>query len=460
VFARSVEVTSVSGKVTVKVPGGHPTRLRGSRTIPVGSVVDTRRGLAVVTGAPRGTTTFSADVSGAAVRVLQPRAARGGTITLELTGLDLAQCSKKSTIAKVHRAGPLKVKVPSRHRRRSSASAATVGQFQVAGRFESATSSGAATWETTDLCSATNVSAQSGTVSAQPRDFATQETELRPGYSWTLACSRSGQPPVTGLYCEGLLGMEFPSGNVLLGAGLFAKTADDRYELCITSPTRVTSCRTWAFTAPAPDGVRDGIVACAAPRAGNWKVRWRIRGVPLPPLPPYRARRASAGFLPCSGQFGSTSSPLGRTRAPLPPNAQSVNRYTLPTPAWLEDIQVYVHPIEKPGLETIQGVVYGDVNGGPGPLMGTTASAPVTSSTDADYLNLEFPQPLSLPAGDYWFGVITAGSPNIATVQLEPGTVLAFNPSAVPGVPNNPFGPFSTSDGRMSLLIDYHVDLA
>ena len=455
VIAESVELTRTGGKVSVVVPGGQRRRI-GSRTdIPVGSVVDTRKGSVVVTAAIPGGELRSADAAGAKFRVTQSRGPNSAT-TLTVIPPDRTACAR-ALASVVPTSGPLKVRVPPR-RRRGRAATATVGQFITAGQFETGANRGRAQWEATEGCGSSTVLSQQGVVAADSRDFSTEEMILRPGFLWIVSCARAGQKPVTGRYCQTFLGQEFSGGSVLFGAGLYAVTDEDRYEMCVTGPSKVPDCHTWALSAPAQDRERNGIVVCAVPQRGRYSVTWRLRGETLQlQLPPYTARKASNSVPKCSGGFGADTFPPGRQKVPLRPNSTSVNQYALPTAGTISSLDLSVVPANLAGVAYLTGVVYADENGAPGALLGTSERITVTRDDPEDLKEMFFRPPVPVPAGPSWVGVMTQGTANLAFYRYEPGATLAIGLAVVPGVANNPFGPIATENNRMSLNGRYEL---
>jgi hypothetical protein len=468
---RSVEVTPLSGRVSVAVGGHRPARLRSTRTIRVGALIDATRGKLMIASTIRGSRQpVTADVTGGRFRVSLPGRRR---TRLSLAPRAPRRC-RQATAATIYRPG-MKVRVPSRKRHRHArASASAVGAFESVGRYQTAANDGAATWDTSDTCTgtATTVSQEAGTVSTETHGPTSRpigslgasdaDSSARRASRYrvtkkvsTVACSRSGRPPVTGAYCEALYAEELSNGFVAYVPALFARTDAETFDLCITRPRAAADCRAWPFSARASDGFRDGLIACTAPRRGEYGFRWSVDGVPLASqIPPFVASRGSSFNGPCSGRFGAPYSPLGRPE-PLAPNAQSANRYVLPTAGALTSLSLFVIATHTTGAETVQGVVYGDAGGAPGPLMGTTEPVSVRSGRDEGYQDLDFSPSLSLPAGAYWIGILTQGTPNVVFARYAHDAVEAYGPSLVPGVPNDPFGPFTTKHRRVSLLVDY-----
>jgi hypothetical protein len=63
-----------------------------------------------------------------------------------------------------------------------------------------------------------------------------------------------------------------------------------------------------------------------------------------------------------------------------------------------------------------------------------------------------------VPAGDYWIGLITGGTSNVAETRYEADGTLAFNANDFAAGPSNPFGPFTTNNQRLSVKELYSVD--
>src|SRR6202022_2482410 len=95
---------------------------------------------------------------------------------------------------------------------------------------------------------------------------------LGPGQSVEYRCSLSA-PPVGARYCVAVESFETTSvisGRTVrvpeYGAGLATASPADQYDLCVTGPTRQTSCTTYPFP-PAISGFRVSAVVCE-PDAG------------------------------------------------------------------------------------------------------------------------------------------------------------------------------------------------
>jgi hypothetical protein len=185
VLARSVNLESRGGRVTVKLPGGAAAAragasaarglvaLVGARQVPVGTIVDASGGTVAVTAATAGprhlqTGTFQ----GGRFVVLQPRGKRG---LVELRLIDAASRRVCTTGRTARELASL----------RSSAD----GRFRTSGRYSSATThSSPAAWSIDDRCNGTLTRVARGSLTV--RNFRTARHKIvRAGHRY-LARSR------------------------------------------------------------------------------------------------------------------------------------------------------------------------------------------------------------------------------------------------------------------------------
>jgi hypothetical protein len=182
VLGRRVNARVVKGEVFVSLPPGAArasasvpglkgrqfVALRAARQIPVGSLLDTRKGTVGLTSATdaRGATQ-SGQFAAGVFQVLQSRSpgARG------LTELRL----KGSSFSKCRTAGHGKTATAARHSRRKvrRLRANAKGRFRTRGQYSAATVRGTV-WETTDRCDGTLVKVSRGSVAV--RDFRRKKT--------------------------------------------------------------------------------------------------------------------------------------------------------------------------------------------------------------------------------------------------------------------------------------------
>jgi hypothetical protein len=185
VLGRAVNVRVVRGRVSIRLPAGASgatatasqsrgrrfVPLRRARQIPVGSLLDTRRGTVRLTSAVNTAgRTQTSDFGGGIFQVLQSRrrSARGFT-ELRLGGGSFRGCVLRG--ASISRAMAHSARRSRRTVRRLRARGR--GRFRTRGRYASATVRGT-TWTTTDRCDGTLVSVARGRVAV--RDFRRRRT--------------------------------------------------------------------------------------------------------------------------------------------------------------------------------------------------------------------------------------------------------------------------------------------
>jgi hypothetical protein len=170
VVAKSVNVEPESGKVFVSVPAGSAfaslavpgikgrrfVPLTAARQLPVGSILDTRRGSLTLTSASsKAGEVFSGVFSAGVFQALQ---SRSGLTTLPLKGSSFGPCTV--------RAGRASAALSRRVIRRMRGNAS--GRYRTRGRYSAATVRGTI-WETIDRCDGTLTKVSRGTVVV--RDF-------------------------------------------------------------------------------------------------------------------------------------------------------------------------------------------------------------------------------------------------------------------------------------------------
>jgi hypothetical protein len=165
VRGKTAQLRVVKGVVRYRPPGAKSfVKLVGSKTIPVGSVVDTRRGtVALTTAVDAAGTTQTANFSKGQFVLAQSTAA--ALTTLTLTGGSFAACGTSATVrtaslsAKASAGGKSK-RVIRQLRGQGK------GKFRTKGRYSAATVRGT-TWLTQDRCDGTLVRVIQGTVSVR-----------------------------------------------------------------------------------------------------------------------------------------------------------------------------------------------------------------------------------------------------------------------------------------------------
>jgi DNA-binding beta-propeller fold protein YncE len=183
VLGKSVNVFVRRGQVLVRVPSGTFVPLREARQIPVGSVLDTRRGtVGLVSARDTRGGTQSGDFAAGVFQVLQSsRASARGLTELRLKGASFRGCRPRhsqATLAR-HRLSRRTIR-----RLRSNAS----GRFRTRGRFSAATVRGTV-WLTADRCDGTLTKVSRGRVAV--RDFRRRKTiTVRAGRSYLARARR------------------------------------------------------------------------------------------------------------------------------------------------------------------------------------------------------------------------------------------------------------------------------
>jgi hypothetical protein len=171
----------------------------------------------------------------------------------------------------------------------------------------------------------------------------------------------------------------------------------------------------------------------------------------------YNSPVAATGVLPCNGTAG-TPYQTGPYLQGLPSGLKIVNSYTLPTAAWLTYLTVDLAGQGR-GKEDLSAVVYQDAGGHPGRLVASTRPCVVSSgnTSDCDQNGFIFSPNVNLPAGTYWFGLLTSGKSDVAQVQ-EGHTAIAYVSANPLSAATDPFGTGFTISRRMSLQVNYTIE--
>jgi hypothetical protein len=179
-LGQSVGLAPVKGTVTVKVPGAATfTALGAGATVPVGAVLDTRKGTVQLTTAVEGGATQTATFHSGVFEVRQPANGRGLT--------DIVLRGPALTCPRVRRSGRASVRAAAaqtkrRPPRRQLWARDKGGRFRTHGKNSVATVRGTS-WVTTDTCAGTRTTVREGAVSV--RDTRRHRTVLvRAGKSY------------------------------------------------------------------------------------------------------------------------------------------------------------------------------------------------------------------------------------------------------------------------------------
>jgi hypothetical protein len=176
VLGQSVNVAPTLGAVVVRLPGARSAvPLEDASSIPVGSIVDTRRGVVALTTALPGGATQDATVHGGLFQVRQPASGRGMT-ELVLRGRK-PSCATTRAAAVADRRPPRQLWASDHH-----------GRFRTRGSNAVATVRGTS-WYMADRCDGTFTRVKRGSVAV--RDLRTGRTVLlRAGQSHLARATR------------------------------------------------------------------------------------------------------------------------------------------------------------------------------------------------------------------------------------------------------------------------------
>jgi hypothetical protein len=449
-LGRTVAVQRVSGTVLVRRPrSSAAVMITGRSVIPVGSTIDTTGGKVLLTTAtPHGGTQFGLFNGGSFV-VAQKRSALTDLI---LTGGQRRTRCLAARAAKTLSPAVLRLLHGHAH-----------GKFTTVGSYGSAAVRGT-DWTTTDRCDGTLLTDDEGKIDTQTNNGAVSSPTLSSGESSDYRCATGGLPPVSSTYCIAVEG--FVQHTILNGrsvtlykyvAALATKSpADEPTELCITTPSGQTTCTQYPLAPPDPAGYMSSTVGCYTSEAGDYQFTYRLGGIALGAPLIYHSPGPSPVSQGCEAWLGKPDP--GDTTAPLDANVKQVNRYSLPTAVIVGFEDVLLGATGKPGTALIRGVVYADAQGAPGAFVGATRVFRYTGSDGSGMATLTFSPNLSLPAGDYWIGLLTGGQSDVARLSYDPDPgALASDTNTFVSGPSDPFGPITSQNELMSLYLDYLV---
>ncbi len=157
---------------------------------------------------------------------------------------------------------------------------------------------------------------------------------------------------------------------------------------------------------------------------------------------------------PSTATFGKTS--VGASSEQFAANRKRVNRYALPTAGSVTKLSIYLAPTGTSGAQAIEGVLYADSAGKPGALLGTTNPITFSSTQAAGWYDLTFPSPVSLTAGNYWIGVLTGTTADVAGYRYDSVSASRdYNSNTYTSGPSNPFGSVTSDNQQTSLYATY-----
>jgi hypothetical protein len=162
----------------------------------------------------------------------------------------------------------------------------------------------------------------------------------------------------------------------------------------------------------------------------------------------------TAGATATPATFGKTT--VGAFTDVFAQNRKRVNAYALPAAGSVGKLEIYLQPSANAGQQSIEGVVYANAAGAPGALLGVSRELLYHSTEAAGWYQLSFATPLSLPAGEYWIGVITGAGNDIAGFRYDSVSGSRdYNANPYTSGPSNPFGSSTVDSEQMSLYATY-----
>jgi hypothetical protein len=128
----------------------------------------------------------------------------------------------------------------------------------------------------------------------------------------------------------------------------------------------------------------------------------------------------------------------------------------LPTAGAVTKLSVYLTPTTTSGQQVLKGLIYADSAGAPGALLGVSQQLTFTSTGSAGWYDLVFASPIKLTAGNYWIGVITGATSNVAGFRYDSvAGSRDYNANTYTSGPTNPFGAVTVDAEQTSLYATY-----
>jgi subtilisin family serine protease len=152
--------------------------------------------------------------------------------------------------------------------------------------------------------------------------------------------------------------------------------------------------------------------------------------------------------------FGKTT--VGASSDSFAANRKRVSRYALTSAGSVTKLSIYLAPTSTSGQQVLEGVIYADASGKPGGLLGVSKQLTFKSTSSAGWYELALSSPLKLAAGNYWIGVLTGSTANVAGFRYDSvASSRDYNSNTYTSGPSNPFGTASVDSEQMSLYATY-----
>jgi hypothetical protein len=148
--------------------------------------------------------------------------------------------------------------------------------------------------------------------------------------------------------------------------------------------------------------------------------------------------------------FGNAS--IGDSAGSFPANLETANEYNLYAPGVVRSLSVYLQPTSTWGAQSVALTLYGDWHGTPGRLLAITRGFVFRSVDHAGWYTLPVRDPIRLPKGQYWLGVMTGNGANVAGFRYDDtGTRELRIDHPFSTGPTDPFLPEQEDSAVMSL---------
>jgi uncharacterized protein YmfQ (DUF2313 family) len=154
-----------------------------------------------------------------------------------------------------------------------------------------------------------------------------------------------------------------------------------------------------------------------------------------------------------SETFGKTT--VGASKDYFGYERKRVNRYALPVAGSVTKLSVYLEK-NATGQQVLKGLIYAETAGAPAALLGTSQQLTWASTSSPGWYELTFASPVKLAAGNYWIGVITGATSNVAGFRWDSvAGSRDYNANTFASGPTNPFGAVTTDAEQTSLYATY-----
>jgi subtilisin family serine protease len=126
-----------------------------------------------------------------------------------------------------------------------------------------------------------------------------------------------------------------------------------------------------------------------------------------------------------------------------------VNRYTLASSGRFAKARLYLAPTAKAGQQALRAVVYADAGGAPGALAAVTNELVFRSTDAAGWYEMPFSTTVTLPAGDYWIGVLSGSTAGVAGYRYDSVSASRLqNANPYGSGASDPFGAVGATDSQ------------